>query len=404
MTTQKRLSTNVLSVPERRWSAPVWRKLHAQAVALTNRLCRQNNWRLDWFGVPAQLHVADVQWIGDAATSLRHELLARVHWRGIDGYLGLNHLAAEAALAHHLGAVLWQDLPPSVARALLQDGADCLGAAPANQALGPLRFQALVSSGDLPRTLCNVQLRITPDEGGEVIALDWLVDPAAVESGRLFSSHRWPDGNGTQDDRLSIWGGLPIKVAFELGWVHLPLNELQGLRSEDVLLPDGWWGGQENDRVGLRVGSNTSWGMGYTGVLDETRQRIKLTGLQEMERDIPEKMLSVFDLNTDHPSHPDADGRAPDQLPSPADVTAAGSLHLGALGDMPVRLTFDLGESSITLQELSTIGVGHVFDLALSPRSGVNLRVNGLRVGEGEIVDIDGRLGVAVTRILPPRI
>lgn len=76
---------------------------------------------------------------------------------------------------------------------------------------------------------------------------------------------------------------------------------------------------------------------------------------------------------------------------------------MGALGDLPVRLTFDLGERHLALHELASLGAGHVFDLGLSPRHGVSLRVNGLLVGEGEIVEIDGRLGVAVTRILPPR-
>lgn len=83
----------------------------------------------------------------------------------------------------------------------------------------------------------------------------------------------------------------------------------------------------------------------------------------------------------------------------------AGSAAWGTsdLGDLPVRLTFDLGERHLTLRELAEMGAGHVFDLGLPPRGSVNLRVNGLRVGEGEIVEIDGRLGVAVTRILPPR-
>lgn len=390
-------------VPEWRWPAPAWRQLHAPAVVLGNRLCRPNSWRLDWFGMPAQVRVAGVQWLGDAATSLRHDMLVRVHWRGIAGYLGLDHVAAEAALVGHLGTVLWRGLPPSVALALLQDGADRLSVAPANASLGPLRFDAVVDAEELPSNLCAVQLRITPEDSGDLIALDWLVDPTAIGPDHLLAQRLRSGQKGHQEDLLLDWGGLPVPVAFELGWVRLPLSDLQGLRDGDVLLPDGWWAGPANDRVGLRVGANTGWDMGYRGAFDATRQQIKVTGWQKMERDLPEEVLGVLDLKADLSGASGPDDLVQNHAPLNADAPVAGALNPAAWGDMPVRMTFDLGERHLTLQELSSIGVGHVFDLGLSPHNGVNLRVNGLRVGEGEIVEIDGRLGVAVTRILPPR-
>ena len=73
------------------------------------------------------------------------------------------------------------------------------------------------------------------------------------------------------------------------------------------------------------------------------------------------------------------------------------------LSELPVRMTFDLGEYPLTLRELNAVQVGHVFDLALAPQQAVNLRVNGRLLGEGELVEIDGRIGIAVTRFLAPR-
>lgn len=368
------------------------RRMGARVVAVVNALCRPHNGRLDWFGVPAQVRVVDVQWT-EGPASRRYDLLASLHWRGTAGYLGMSHLGAEAALDGHLGAVPWDALPPAVALALLQDAADQLRNAPANAFLGPVRFQGMESAESLAGPLLVVALSITPEGGGDVIRLDWLVDADGIDPGS-FCHPRSPRQEMSWI-QLSTWGDLPVPVAFELGWVDLPLSELHGLRSEDVLLPDCWWAHKGKGRVGLRVSPQTGWRWGLAGVFDDAAQRITVTGLQNMEQDLPEEIFKALDP---------ADDGGPDANPFSAGDAGAGVLTAGVLGALPVRLTFDLGERSLTLEELTTIGVGHVFDLALSPRGGVNLRVNGLRVGEGEIIEIDGRIGVAVTRLVPPRV
>jgi type III secretion protein Q len=75
----------------------------------------------------------------------------------------------------------------------------------------------------------------------------------------------------------------------------------------------------------------------------------------------------------------------------------AASNHL--LDDIPVRLTFDVGEREISLGDLRSIQPGYVFNLGRDPRSLVNIRANGRLVGEGELVDIEGRVGVSVLRL-----
>jgi len=386
------LSDAVLSAPQRRWQAPQLRRLHQRAVDLSNRLCRQSGWKVDWFGVPAQVEVVGVRWIGEAPALPSHELSVRVHWRGVAGCLGLSHVAAEAALSGHLGTVLWHELPTAVVLALLQDGADRLTAA--NPGLGILRLEALSNPGAVSLGLCSVQCRVTIEGLGDVTDLHWLVDADAIEAELL---PRLPKGGPRGEHLCRDWGGLPVPLAFELGWVHLSLSELQGLRDGDVVLPDGWWAKHVKGRIGLRVGARTGWDRGYVGLLDETHQRIKVTGLQKMERDFPEDMLDALGSSLDPSGADGPDDALLDRAPS-TDATAGA-----ALGDLPVRLTFDLGERHLTLHELASVAAGHVFDLGLSPRHGVSLRANGLLVGEGEIVEIDGRLGVAVTRILPPR-
>lgn len=71
-------------------------------------------------------------------------------------------------------------------------------------------------------------------------------------------------------------------------------------------------------------------------------------------------------------------------------------------GDLPVRLHFDLGERQLTLSELMSIGPGYVFDLGREIRRAVIIRANGKPIGEGELVDIDGQIGVVILSLASP--
>ena len=48
------------------------------------------------------------------------------------------------------------------------------------------------------------------------------------------------------------------------------------------------------------------------------------------------------------------------------------------------------------------LGPGHVFDLGRELRRAVIIRANGKVIGEGELVDVDGQIGVAVLSLAPP--
>jgi type III secretion protein Q len=62
-------------------------------------------------------------------------------------------------------------------------------------------------------------------------------------------------------------------------------------------------------------------------------------------------------------------------------------------------LSFDLGERMVTLAELQTLDAGSVLGLDRPLQDFVTIRVNGVAVGEGQLVEMDGRLGVMVSRL-----
>ncbi|WP_159910935.1 type III secretion system cytoplasmic ring protein SctQ [Pantoea sp. 18069] len=66
---------------------------------------------------------------------------------------------------------------------------------------------------------------------------------------------------------------------------------------------------------------------------------------------------------------------------------------------IPVRLSFDLGEISLTLAELRALQPGQAIRLGHPVANAVRIRANGALIGEGELVEIDGLLGVSVRQL-----
>ncbi|HZH56873.1 MAG TPA: type III secretion system cytoplasmic ring protein SctQ [Burkholderiaceae bacterium] len=80
--------------------------------------------------------------------------------------------------------------------------------------------------------------------------------------------------------------------------------------------------------------------------------------------------------------------------PNTEDHVSEEPLDLDAV---PVRLSFDLGDRTVSLAELRCLQPGAVFDLQRPLSDGpVMIRANGALVGTGELVDLDGRIGVRV--------
>ncbi|MFC7206480.1 type III secretion system cytoplasmic ring protein SctQ [Comamonas endophytica] len=70
---------------------------------------------------------------------------------------------------------------------------------------------------------------------------------------------------------------------------------------------------------------------------------------------------------------------------------------------IPVRLSFDLGEISLALAEVRALQPGQAIRLEHPVASAVRIRANGALIGEGELVEIDGQLGVSISRLFAPK-
>jgi type III secretion system YscQ/HrcQ family protein len=66
------------------------------------------------------------------------------------------------------------------------------------------------------------------------------------------------------------------------------------------------------------------------------------------------------------------------------------------IGALPVRLHVVVGQKEFTLAEIQSLGPGTIVELEVLKSDPVRLMVNGKVLGEGELVDVEGKLAVKV--------
>lgn len=76
------------------------------------------------------------------------------------------------------------------------------------------------------------------------------------------------------------------------------------------------------------------------------------------------------------------------------DAQGAGGADL--MNDIPLQISVELGRVSTTAEEVVALKVGHVFDLNRVAGEPLDLSVNGKVVARGELVEIDGNLGIRI--------
>jgi flagellar motor switch protein FliN len=90
-------------------------------------------------------------------------------------------------------------------------------------------------------------------------------------------------------------------------------------------------------------------------------------------------------------------------LSSPVAGTQAdppGPGGLGRLADVMLEVSVELGHTSVPIGELLALDEGGVIKLGRPVTHPVSLLVNGLATARGEIVVVDGRLGVRITELV----
>ena len=92
---------------------------------------------------------------------------------------------------------------------------------------------------------------------------------------------------------------------------------------------------------------------------------------------------------------------------SPSDAACpsnpATALSTVDQGDIPVRLSFSLGTLRATVGDVAALRPGSLLELKRGMPPEVTIEANGMTLGSGELVDLDGRLAVEIMHWPHPR-
>jgi len=86
------------------------------------------------------------------------------------------------------------------------------------------------------------------------------------------------------------------------------------------------------------------------------------------------------------------------EAPIAAESEAANNMRL--LADIPLRLSVEVGNTSLRLAELLELAEGSVVELDRQANDLLDILVNGTLVARGEVVTVNGRFGVRVVDVV----
>jgi flagellar motor switch/type III secretory pathway protein FliN len=177
-------------------------------------------------------------------------------------------------------------------------------------------------------------------------------------------------------DELSSLGELPISVPVVIAVASASAGDLYGMAAGDVFLPgSGWMVNYAPGALGARrlsgevIFAVPGRDRGITGTLGEGGE-IVVVGVKATPPDA-EAIMTTSDRS---------------------DETATSEVIL----DAPLVVRVELGAVTLAAREWAALGPGDVIVLSKRVSEPVVLRIAGLEVARGELVDIEGELGVRI--------
>jgi type III secretion protein Q len=181
-------------------------------------------------------------------------------------------------------------------------------------------------------------------------------------------------------DRLSSLGELPISFPVVIAVASVKAGDIYGIAPGDVFLPGAGWTARASAGAGTKRLTGQvmllapGQGRGIAGTLGESGE-IVVVGVKATSEDA-EAMMTNSDRG---------------------DQTATSEVIL----DAPLVVRVELGAVTLAAREWAALGSGDVIALAKRVSEPVVLRIGGLEVARGELVDIEGELGVRIRERIP---
>ena len=237
-------------------------------------------------------------------------------------------------------------------------------------------------SNELLRPIGPGGVRVAPGERRIEIHATVLIGPdaygvrATLQTRRLFSPVAM---HSTAD--LAALGDIPISLPVVAAVSGAPAIELYGIALGDVWMPGDGWTAHRATSVSLSGDVLLMAPSSERGIRARLGDRgeIVVVGVEASAHDVEANAMS---------GQPDDD---PWKSPT-GDSTATSEVVLGA----PLVVRVELGAVTLAAREWAALRTGDVIALGRRVSEPVVLRVAGVEVARGELVDIEGELGVRI--------
>lgn len=201
---------------------------------------------------------------------------------------------------------------------------------------------------------------------------------------------------------------VPVELGLDIGYCRLSLEEWKQVKLGDLVILDYCSYDPEEKSGGFALTLNHK--PLFRGRLKEGG--IKLTEYpryeevgtsMEEEFDSEEEDLygdldedSEFEDEEDFDTEEELEEEAEEESKTPSVAPVSEEKPFIAPEKLPVHLTVEAGRIKMTVEELMKLAPGNLIDLRVFPEQGVDLVVNGKRVGRGELVRMGEMLGVRI--------
>jgi len=269
-------------------------------------------------------------------------------------------LAIDIALCRALGIRDATRLAELMQGALSGSGAQCV-------AIGGSALDALLADSTLRTPLVvDAQLRVGEEAGWGRLVTSSALRVAAAPGASVSGAFRDP---AVARERLS---GVSTDLVIEAGYGFLPSREVLGFSVGDIVMLDHFGprpitGGP----VWLRLGRGV-----FPGHLDGAGVTV----------------LGSYYLR----AHDMADPQTESAAPSPETESLSDSL----LRELPVQVTCEIGRVTLSAREILDLRPGTVLPVGRPLAGPVDLTAGGRVLAHGELVDVEGEIGVRITEIL----
>jgi flagellar motor switch protein FliM len=226
---------------------------------------------------------------------------------------------------------------------------------------------------------------------------------------------------------LKRLAGIRVPLRVEIGRVELTGRDIKALRPGDVMLVDELTtkaNKGENGRARLRIGAGRAGWIEAAIELVNGRYQAKIESVvlgdeppkvssataeppqpappTAAQAPAPKQPAGEHEISSDtaitdlseHVRAPRGRGWEAERttVNKPEDALKADAAEL--LNDVPLQVVVELARIPVTAEELVSLHVGKILDLGHAPGEPVDLSVNGRIVARGELVEVEGQLGV----------